>query len=630
MFGVYSALRSPRRSWAGRSLGCLVERWVESDESSVGWIPRWIEPVGEITGGVPSAPRWTEGTLICGSGPDRAREDTRDRAGIQDGRGVSRGFGRYSSRTTDQITGKVGRAGRPLRHGVAGMGESRTEGGAIGNDLWEFEKGKYKAWETGGGGGNTDDAKCIPEFVLTPKMSSLVLCSDTVVVVDSVTVAVRTNNVAILVCSHADVFSFGFGTYSFLKVRMVFGGLDYGRIRLRGILVGFEIAFECSTGGRRLRVGYYDTRLERHYNKNIFLRHLFSITFKGYDMGVNYHIAKVYLEELKLFLPIKLENFEVLLKPFFSVMGKSHDKVLMNKIKTYMFGRLVEHGNGYLEIEKVGDSDAKSSVEVEVYGPAALKLGFSVKFFELGSSTDCLQGSRKVLFSLHDDFLKLDKGAANSGVEVVSPEVNGDTNMDEVHELVPINGVEAKASDGPTDKTSKKKKKRKLEKDLANSGSNGSADKGFKKTKKGKKASGESKISKMKKNETRDSHALEVKEEMIGNSVLDNEESLSKDGEFVFNELVIYNLQMQFEKVAAEVGMDVDGGSSFGSPLTPVNGTLLKKRETTKISNGKKNSHGESVNENSDVGKSSETSVKKVRPQMNSNLVRRPHNLLPP
>ncbi|KAF6144189.1 hypothetical protein GIB67_004862, partial [Kingdonia uniflora] len=82
---------------------------------------------------------------------------------------------------------------------------------------------------------------------------------------------------------------------------------------------------------------------------------------------------------------------------------------------------------------------------------------------------------------------------------------------------------------------------------------------------------------------------------MIGNGVLANEESLSKNGEFVFNELVISNLQMQLEKVTAEAGMDVDG-----------------------------------VNENSDVGKGGGTSIKKVRFQMNRNLVWKPHSPLPP
>ncbi|KAF6173576.1 hypothetical protein GIB67_022935 [Kingdonia uniflora] len=258
--------------------------------------------------------------------------------------------------------------------------------------------------------------------------------------------------------------------------------------------------------------------------------------------GINYHITEVYFEELKLNLPIKLENFKVLLKPFFSMMGKSHDKVLLNKIKTYMLGRLVEHGNGYLETKKEGDSDVKSFVKLEVYGAATLKLGFSMKFFELGSSSNFLQGNRKVLFSLHDDFPKLEKG----------PEVDENGKMDEVPDLVPNIDMVSEVN---------------------TEGSNGSDGKGSKKTKKGKKASGETKSSKKKKNEITDLNALEVKEEMIGNG---------------------------FEKVAAEVGMDVDGRSSF------------------------------SVNENSDVGKIRGTSVTKVRFQMNNNLVWKPHNPLPP
>ncbi|KAF6162615.1 hypothetical protein GIB67_003161 [Kingdonia uniflora] len=39
-----------------------------------------------------------------------------------------------------------------------------------------------------------------------------------------------------------------------LRLCVFFGMLVYGFIRLR---VGFVVAFECSTGGRRMRVGYY-------------------------------------------------------------------------------------------------------------------------------------------------------------------------------------------------------------------------------------------------------------------------------------------------------------------------------------------------------------------------------------
>ncbi|KAF6166783.1 hypothetical protein GIB67_005659 [Kingdonia uniflora] len=56
-------------------------------------------------------------------------------------------------------------------------------------------------------------------------MLGLALYCDTVAVVVYVTVVARTNRCSVLVC---------FGTCSLSKVRMVFGGLDYERIKLRG------------------------------------------------------------------------------------------------------------------------------------------------------------------------------------------------------------------------------------------------------------------------------------------------------------------------------------------------------------------------------------------------------------
>ncbi|KAF6134902.1 hypothetical protein GIB67_002303 [Kingdonia uniflora] len=45
------------------------------------------------------------------------------------------------------------------------------------------------------------------------------------------------------------------------------GRLIYGLIGLRGIHVGFDVAFECSTGARRLRVGYYILPLSTRVSK---------------------------------------------------------------------------------------------------------------------------------------------------------------------------------------------------------------------------------------------------------------------------------------------------------------------------------------------------------------------------
>lgn len=64
-----------------------------------------------------------------------------------------------------------------------------------------------------------------------------------------------------------------------------------------------------------------------------FTQHLMGVlderTFSAEDKlqgnGVNYHIASIFLEELRPFLPIRPQVLEVLFKPFISVMGKVCD-----------------------------------------------------------------------------------------------------------------------------------------------------------------------------------------------------------------------------------------------------------------------------------------------------------------
>ncbi|KAF8400262.1 hypothetical protein HHK36_013559 [Tetracentron sinense] len=129
-----------------------------------------------------------------------------------------------------------------------------------------------------------------------------------------------------------------------------------------------------------------------------------------------YHFSEVFLEELKPFLRIKFETLDVLFKPFLSVVGKSPDKAFLNKIKSSIFDCLLNNGNKLLELKKAGDY-TDSGDGVEVLGTIALTLGLSAKFFNLGLSLDCLQGNRKVLFSLHEDFLKLEKDLETAGIE---------------------------------------------------------------------------------------------------------------------------------------------------------------------------------------------------------------------
>ncbi|KAJ1433413.1 Nucleolar, Nop52 [Sesbania bispinosa] len=250
--------------------------------------------------------------------------------------------------------------------------------------------------------------------------------------------------------------------------------------------------------------------------------------------GVNYHVASVFLEELRPFLPLKSQVIEVVLKPFFSAMGKLPDKVLLGKIKSGVFDVLLKMGKRLLEVKKAGD-EVGSGDDFVVLGTIALMMDFSSRFYELGSSTECIQGNRKVLFDLHREFLKLEKDAAASGFEFSIPDVV-DKDEEEVPDLVPIsNGVEVDAPPQPAEVE-------------ANAGEDGGS--------------------------------LNV--ERV------NEESMIS-----LNETVISNLQKQFEKVAAEAGLE-DG----------VTGTT--------------------------VAKSGEKSTKKVRFSMKNNLVWKPHSPLPP
>ncbi|KAL8149451.1 hypothetical protein AgCh_006457 [Apium graveolens] len=112
-----------------------------------------------------------------------------------------------------------------------------------------------------------------------------------------------------------------------------------------------------------------------------------------------------------------------------------------------------------------------ASVFLDEVGSLALSMGFAEKFFELGSSVECVQVNRKVLFGLHEEFLKLEKDFEASGVEILVPE-GGIEDEEEVPDLIPIvsaeNGVKmaGKMENGASvSKASKKKKKVKKEMD---------------------------------------------------------------------------------------------------------------------------------------------------------------------
>lgn len=348
--------------------------------------------------------------------------------------------------------------------------------------------------------------------------------------------------------------------------------------------------------------------------------------------GVNYHIVSVFVEEIRAFLPLRKEVVEDIFGPFVSVMAKVQDKVLVGKIKSNVFDVLSKMGRRLLDVKKSG-GEVDSSDEVVLLGTIAIVLGFSGKFFELGSSVECCQGNRKVLFSLHEEFLKLEKDFGSSGVEISIPDVSvGDEDEDdEVPNLVPISSymdVDGSGDDvaegaAPDEVLNKRKKGKK-----ASSGN----DKNGKKSKKKKKKNAVSDVG----SET--SLSGKDDENIVNATSNDSIDEQNHDTNFIpFNESVISNLQMQFEKVAAEVGMEDNVDTACGLPqdrANGTNGTVSKKRKRLKNKDGKQSKNPESTREGDAddclTAKSGEKSAKKVRFSMKNNLVWKPQSPLPP
>lgn len=315
--------------------------------------------------------------------------------------------------------------------------------------------------------------------------------------------------------------------------------------------------------------------------------------------GVNYHIASVFLEELVGFLPLRAEIIEVMFKPFMSVMAKCQDKILVGKVKSNLFDVLLKMGRSLLESRKSGEESVGDDKAV-LLGPMGLKMGFSGKFYELGTSSDCLQGNRKVMLRLFEDFLRLEKDLASSGIEVSIPNVMVD-DEEEVPELIPISDETEENGNGSDMQLKKNKKAKKV----------GALDKVDKKANKRKKNYKDNVV--------------------VLNGENTSEESARDEPELIFTESVISNLRKQFEKVAAELDLDNGGSNTHGSAEGTVNASVSMKRKRVRSTDGKGKKKITSEEDETNLGeKSSEKSAKKVRFSMKSNLVWMPHSPMPP
>lgn len=331
---------------------------------------------------------------------------------------------------------------------------------------------------------------------------------------------------------------------------------------------------------------------------------------KGLGNGVTYHIVSVFCDEIKPFLPLSLEVLNLLFRPFLGAMGKSDNKVLVGKVKNHVFDYLVKNGKGLLGIKKSGD-EVDEKDEVVLFGTVAWDMGFATRFYELGSGSDCVQGNRKVVFGLHEEFLKLEKEKVSLGIDTSLPEGNGVEDDEEVPQLIPMNcenmDEDAKAgsskgngeSKASKDKKSKKKKKKKKNAHLAGAGASGSS------------ANSDTGM-------------------VNSNGGSSNAELEDVMNALELDQTVISNLQKQFEKIAAESGLDGDGISAIESPPTVQVKSKSKKRKRSKSAvNGEMGSK-ENTEEEEVLPKTEEKSVKRVRFSMKNNLVWKPQTPLPP
>uniref|UniRef100_A0ACD5UUN2 Uncharacterized protein n=1 Tax=Avena sativa TaxID=4498 RepID=A0ACD5UUN2_AVESA len=322
--------------------------------------------------------------------------------------------------------------------------------------------------------------------------------------------------------------------------------------------------------------------------------------------GLGYHVADAFLDELMPVLPISLQSMEQLLDPFFAVLQKSTDRVLVSKVRSSLFERFLESGSQLLEMMKKGEEVEMGSVE-EKLGKVGLLFGFSKRFLDISAKAETVQGNRKALIGLGDGFVKLEKGLELSGITISAPEFQGAE--------VPMQAVAENGMDLDEAKAEKKKKKKKVKKSALVEGEDAVKVKKVKKDKNKKE-----KKEKKKKNKVEVVDGGDGSEQSIDATAEDQQMGDDTDA-ITFDEVVMSNLQKQFEKAAEEAGM----------PVTPATVKVVKKRKRSKSADRSSQVSGGNVGSESNApAQEGDKSGKRVRFSMKSNLVWKPQTPLPP
>ncbi|CAN1273709.1 Ribosomal RNA processing protein 1 homolog B [Linum perenne] len=157
-----------------------------------------------------------------------------------------------------------------------------------------------------------------------------------------------------------------------LTMRREWAGIDFLRLDKFYLLIRrfFRSLFLL------LKNNCWDTELCNRF-MGIVLERAFLADDKFQGNGVNYHIASVFLEELKPFLPVSKQVVHALIMPLISVMGKVVDRVLHGKLKGFVFDELLKSGRALLELKKLqadGDDFENNDVVFSGYNCSSYEI----------------------------------------------------------------------------------------------------------------------------------------------------------------------------------------------------------------------------------------------------------------
>ncbi|THU51490.1 hypothetical protein C4D60_Mb06t31580 [Musa balbisiana] len=169
-----------------------------------------------------------------------------------------------------------------------------------------------------------------------------------------------------------------------------------------------------------------------------FLRYAFLLERMGcgaVSPANRYHVAEVFLDEMREFLALAVETLELMLKPFISVLEKSAVKLLdsasasetLRGDRKILFGLRddflwlendLEKSRVHISTEKLENGSSENVISTVVSESTEQVEKSAVKLLDSASASETLRGDHKILFGLRDDFLWLENDLEKSRVHI--------------------------------------------------------------------------------------------------------------------------------------------------------------------------------------------------------------------